>query len=209
MFKVTRLVHLADGPGTAGPLSGRIRTALTGAARVLVAPTLPGSRNGGDILVHAQFATEQSWADSEPALDAALADTAVSRVDGVDYRSGSAPQAPRCTSSVYRTLLIAVDPATPAAVVADFEADLLLMPRYVDTIAAFQLSRPRRAVGVSRWTHVFEQEFTDEKGLMGPYLMHPIHWARVDRWFDPECPEHIVRERVCHSFCSSPTSLLA
>ena len=29
---------------------------------------------------------------------------------------------------------------------------------------------------------------------MGAYLMHPIHWARVDRWFDPECPEVIVRE---------------
>jgi hypothetical protein len=35
-------------------------------------------------------------------------------------------------------------------------------------------------------------------------LMHPIHWAVVDRWFDPECPEVIVRDRVCHSFCALP-----
>ena len=41
-------------------------------------------------------------------------------------------------------------------------------------------------MGTSAWTHVFEQEFTDVEGLMGPYLMHPIHWAVVDRWFDPE-----------------------
>ena len=40
---------------------------------------------------------------------------------------------------------------------------------------------------------------------MGPYLMHPIHWAYVDRWFDPECPEVIVRDRVCHSFCDVAT----
>lgn len=210
MFKVTRLVHLAEGSTeNSGPLSGHIRTAITGAERVLVAPTLPGSRNGGDLLVHAQFATEESWAETEPALDAVLADIAVSHVDGVDYETEAAPPAPRRPGSVYRTLLVGVDPTTPADVVADFEADLLSMPRYIDTITTFQLSRPRRAIGASRWTHVFEQQFTDEQGLMGPYLMHPIHWARVDRWFDPECPEFIVRERVCHSFCSAPSPVLA
>jgi hypothetical protein len=55
---------------------------------------------------------------------------------------------------------------------------------------------------------VFEQLFTDADGLMGPYLMHPIHWAVVDRWFDPECPDVIVRDRVCHSFCRSDTAVL-
>ena len=56
---------------------------------------------------------------------------------------------------------------------------------------------------------MFEQEFTDVDGLMGPYLMHPIHWAVVDRWFDPECPEVIVRDRVCHSFCALSSPVLA
>jgi hypothetical protein len=42
---------------------------------------------------------------------------------------------------------------------------------------------------------------------MGPYLMHPIHWAYVDRWFDPECPDVIVRDRVCHSFCNVDASV--
>jgi len=37
---------------------------------------------------------------------------------------------------------------------------------------------------------------------------HPIHWAVVDRWFDPECPDVIVRDRVCHSFCAMPESVL-
>ena len=82
------------------------------------------------------------------------------------------------------------------------------MPRYVNTIAAWQLSRVDVAVGTSEWTHVFEQEFTDIDGLMGPYLMHPIHWAVVDRWFDPESPDVIIRDRVCHSFCRCEQSVL-
>ena len=71
------------------------------------------------------------------------------------------------------------------------------------TITEWQLSRAEEASGDTAWTHVFEQRFTDEAGLTGPYLMHPIHWAYVDRWFDPECPDVIVRDRVCHSFCQS------
>jgi Stress responsive A/B Barrel Domain len=78
----------------------------------------------------------------------------------------------------------------------------------VPAIRAWQLSRVDDAIGTSRWTHVFEQEFGDVDGLMGPYLMHPIHWAVVDRWFDPECPEVIIRDRVCHSFCHCDGAVL-
>ena len=81
------------------------------------------------------------------------------------------------------------------------EDDLRLLPRYVTSIHSWQLSRVESATGTSPWTHVFEQEFRDLAGLTGPYLMHPIHWAYVDRWFDPECPDVIIRDRVCHSFC--------
>ena len=203
MFDLTRLIHLAAGldQSRADAFIDRMRDVLATADRHLVAPTLAGSRNGGDILVHARFRTGKSRADAEPNLDGLLNSLLVTHVDGVDYEAepASPPESPQ---SVYRTLLLAVAPQTPAEVVAAFESDLLLMPRYVHTIRTCQLSRPTRTVGASRWTHVFEQEFTDEAGLMGAYLMHPIHWARVDRWFDPECPEFIVRERICHSFCS-------
>ena len=203
MFDLTRLIHLASGLDQArvDAFNARLRAVLAGADRHLVAPTLAGSRNGGDILVHAQFRAEKSRADSEPNLDRLINSVLVTHVDGVDYEAepASPPESPE---SVYRTLLLAVAPQTPAEVVAAFESDLLLMPRYVHTIRTCQLSRPTRTVGASRWTHVFEQQFTDEAGLMGAYLTHPIHWARVDRWFYPECPEFIVRERICHSFCA-------
>jgi hypothetical protein len=131
-----------------------------------------------------------------------LRQPAVRRVNGATY-SGSPSGTDWATSpgTVYRTLLLRVDPDTDDATVARFEADLRLMPQFVRTITNWQLSRVEQATGDSPWTHVFEQQFTDVDGLMGPYLMHPIHWAYVDRWFDPECPEAIVRDRVCHSFC--------
>ncbi len=203
MFKVTRLVHLASGVGQARvePFIDRLRESLAGAECAIVEPTLPGSRNGGDVLVHAQFRTRELRTDALARLNRVLGGVQVTHVDGVDYEAGPTP-VPTSPESIYRTLLVAVAPETPAEVVAAFESDLLLMPVYVRTIRASQLSHPSRTLGTSRWTHVFEQEFTDEAGLMGAYLMHPIHWARVDRWFDPECPEFIVRERICHSFCA-------
>jgi hypothetical protein len=97
-----------------------------------------------------------------------------------------------------------VSPETPADIVTHFEDELRSMPRFVPAITAWQLSRVDDAIGTSEWTHVFEQEFSNVDGLMGPYLMHPIHWAVVDRWFDPECPDVIIRDRLCHSFCQYP-----
>lgn len=79
---------------------------------------------------------------------------------------------------------------------------------YVSTVRAWQLVRVDRAVGDTAWTHVFEQEFSDVHGLIGPYLMHPIHWGVVDRWFDPVTTDYIVRERVCHSFCATADPVL-
>lgn len=202
-FGVTRLVDVAD--SERGRVLGALRDAAerSGALRTLAGPTLPGSRNGGDILVHLRFANEDDWANSD--FDAALADPAISHVNGVTYQGAPTRGG---TGSVYRTLLLRVPDDVGAETVAAFERELAMMPQYVPTITAWQLSRAEQAIGTSEWTHVFEQEFTDVDGLMGPYLMHPIHWAMVDRWFDPETTDIIVRDRVCHSFCDLPAPVL-
>jgi hypothetical protein len=183
-------------------LVGELRAAAArcGAERALVEPTLPGVRNGGDILMHLRFTETAQWYSAASGFDRALADPAVQRVNGATY-TGRPTTASQERGTVYRTLLLRVQPDTDGASVARFEDDLRLLPRYVTSICSWQLGRVESAVGTSPWTHVFEQEFRDLEGLMGPYLMHPIHWAYVDRWFDPECPEVIVRDRVCHSFC--------
>lgn len=200
---VTRLLDVAESARDRVLAELHAAAARSGASRTLVAPTLPGSRNGGDVLVHLRFDDEQTAAESD--LDTALADPAISRVNGATYR-GSAVRSG--TGTVYRALLLRVSPDADPAAVAGFEGELAMMTSYVPAIAAWQLSRVDHAIGATKWTHVFEQEFTDVAGLMGPYLMHPVHWAVVDRWFDPETTDVIVRDRVCHSFCDLPAPVL-
>jgi hypothetical protein len=208
MYSVTRLldVAVADRDRVLGEL--RAAAAAAGAPRWIVQSALSGSRNGGDVLVHLRFVTRDHWDRAATTFAALMNDPAVTRVNGAGY-SGEPVNSGDTPGTVYRALLLRVLPETDAAIVARFEHELSLMPRYVPAIRAWQLSRVTEAVGASAWTHVFEQEFCDVDGLMGPYLMHPIHWAVVDRWFDPETTDVIVRDRVCHSLCAMPDPVLS
>lgn len=180
--------------------------AASGAKCWIVAPTLPGARNGGDILLRLRFRSRDECRRAATALATLTTAPGVTRSNGASY-IGEPTICSADPATVYRTLLLRVSPSADATTVSRFEHELSLMPRYVPTIRAWQLSRVCNAVGDAAWTHVFEQRFSDVDGLMGPYLLHPIHWAVVDRWFDPECPDVIVRDRVCHSFCHSEEAL--
>lgn len=200
MYNVTRLLDVAESDrAQMQQLLGKLAQE-SGAARHLVAPTLPGSRNGGDVLFHLRFGDSTQWDAVSADVAAALADPAITGVNGADYHGSPTIITERTAGTVYRTLLLRVEPDVEPAVRSRFCADLQQLPGYVSTISAWQLSQPHHTVG-NAWTHVFEQEFSDSDGIMGAYLMHPIHWAVVDQWFDPECPKVIVRQRVCHSFC--------
>ena len=207
MYSVTRLLDVVEQDRDRVLTTVRAIAANTGARRQLVEPTLVGARNGGDVLVHLRFDAENQWHSAEPDFAVLLNDPAITAVKGANY-SGAA-SCTGATGTVYRALLLCVLPGTDGDTIARFEDELRLMPRYVKTITAWQLSRVEQAIGTQEWTHVFEQEFTDVEGLMGAYLMHPIHWAVVDRWFDPECPEVIIRNPVCHSFCAITDSVLS
>lgn len=200
MYSVTRLIDVTTNHRSRLLATLRDAATATDAQSWIVAATEPGSRNGGDLLVHLRFADEGQWRCVADQFASVLADPEVTRVNGVTYQG--TPVSTGTPGTVYRTLLLRVAPEADSDTVARFEAELRSMPRYVDTIRAWQLSRVIDSVGATSWTHVFEQEFTDVHGLMGPYLMHPIHWAVVDRWFDPETTDVIVRDRVCHSFCT-------
>lgn len=206
MFNVTRLLDVESGEGDRVLTDIRAVAKRSGALRWIVERTDSGSRNGGDVLAHLRFPDESAWRIAEPQLAAALADPAITRVNGATYEG--TPNGTGKPATVYRTLLLRVQPDTSTQTLARFESELASMPGYVRTICAWQLSRVTEPTGSTAWTHVFEQEFTDLAGLMGPYLMHPIHWAVVDRWFDPETPEVIVRDRVCHSFCAIDRAVL-
>jgi hypothetical protein len=200
MYSVTRLIHTSSDAARDHLLTS-LQAFATVADHAVVATTLPGVRNGGDILMHLRFADGGQWSSVAGDLGDLLSEPCVTHVDGAEYRGTPEAADQSSPGTVYRTLLLRVGPDSDETTIARFEDDLRLLPRYVPAITAWQLSRVESAIGQSPWTHVFEQEFCDLDGLMGPYLMHPIHWAYVDRWFDPECPDVIVRDRVCHSFC--------
>jgi Stress responsive A/B Barrel Domain len=207
MYSVTRLIDITEGQRDRVLASVRSGAETTQAQHCLVEPTLSGSRNGGDILVHLRFNSRDQWRSAADDFATVLRDPGITRINGATY-----PGAPTRNGSgagtVYRALLLRVLPDTDPGTLARFEDELSSMPRHIPAIRAWQLSHVDEAIGTSQWTHVFEQEFSDVDGLMGPYLMHPIHWAVVDRWFDPECPDVIIRNRVCHSFCHCDNAIL-
>ena len=185
---------------TLAPEADRDAVASKLGTATLLQPTLPGTFEGGDLIAH--------FRDSRGGDDV-LADPAIAHVDSAVYEPiGAGAAEPGVTDGIYRILLLAVDPSAPEAAVRQLETELLSMPRYIGAIHNWRLSRVTKATGARAWTHVWEQEYADLGGLLGPYMTHPYHWARVDRWFDPECPEHIVDTRLCHSFCALPRSIL-
>ncbi|MCP5165358.1 MAG: Dabb family protein [Pseudomonadales bacterium] len=94
-----------------------------------------------------------------------------------------------------------------------FEADLLEMPEHIPEILNWRLSRavvlPWNSAQCEPWTYVWEQEFESLDGLTGPYMLHPHHWAQVDRWFDPESGVQTVDANLSHAFCAAPDSILS
>lgn len=218
MYKVTNLLRLADPADTMTTemTVKRITAAAeaVGVRRPLVARTLPGVRNGGDLLAHFRFASKSEWLAHRETVDEAMTCPAIDHIDSAEYPSGhiadgrSGRRGDADSSTIYRTLLLRVDDAVAPAEIARFEHATLQMPRHIPAIQAWQLSRVDRATGTSRWTHVWEQEFADVDGLLGPYMNHPVHWALVDRWFDPESPHQIVKDLICHSFCSIPAPVI-
>jgi hypothetical protein len=185
---------------TFAPEADREAVARRLASATLVQPTLPGGFEGGDLIAHFRDGHD---------LDGLLANPAIAHVDSALYEPIAAgAAAPGLTDGIYRILLLAVAPSAPEPAVRQLETELMAMPRYIDAIRNWRLSRVTNAGGARAWTHVWEQEYDDLDGLTGPYMTHPYHWARVDRWFDPECPDHIVDTRLCHSFCAIERSVL-
>ncbi|MFD9661631.1 Dabb family protein [Rhodococcus sp. NPDC059968] len=213
MFKVTTLVHLvADADATTGAvLAGRLHeVAAPRARRVLVTPTLPGGINGGDVIAHLHFDDESHWRAVEPDITAQLRIPEIGHIDSVCYTGVPTPARGHFEPTVYRTLLVSVDDSVDPAVVERFESETRAMPNHIRTIGTSQLSRVHESAGSARWTHVWEQEYANLDGLLGPYMTHPYHWAHIDRWFDPERGPRIVT-RLCHSFCAidGPTITVA
>jgi hypothetical protein len=186
---------------------GAAAAALPGIRNILLSPTQPGVYNGGDFLLRLVF-DDKTACDAALASNAwALAKTLLEDADIVFYLQRVAYEGGRSGGSsdgsgLYRVALFCanVDP-TPERLAA-FGEQTAGMPNHVRSILRWQLSQTDEAVGDRPWTHVWEQEYADVAGLNGPYMMHPVHWAHVERWFDTEYTEHLVDPILVHTFCA-------
>ncbi|SPA56584.1 Dabb family protein [Cupriavidus taiwanensis] len=195
---------ICDGMPDPGPaLLDRVER-LPGLHRVALGRNLTGSWGAGDYTLDLQFKTGSSGAQADGAGLAAALD-GIATVDHVAYRAiADGMRAPQLRDGTWRTLMFRVRPEAPPWQVHALEHDLLRMPTYMPAIRNWRLAR---VLSPATWTHVWQQEFASADDLLGEYLMHPFHWGRVDRWFDPEFPEWTV-EAISHAFCPLATSLI-
>jgi hypothetical protein len=217
MFNLVTLISLADAENRPA-FEAELRSAaagLPGVAGALLSPTLPGVFNGGDLIWRLSFADEPAYrrAIDSGAWTSAIApllgdSTRVTQIERAAYADGrKGGHSPG--SGVYRVALFCANREPTPERLAAWSDETTSMPRYVKSIRSWQLAKVAEASGTRPWTHVWEQEYDDLQGLMGPYMMHPVHWAYVDRWFDPEYPEWLVDTFLCHSFCETRQPALA
>jgi len=180
---------------------------LPGLRGALIAPTLDGVYNGGDLIVRLSFddadaAQRARNSAAGQAIRAVLDDpTRVANIEHVSYPGGSSG-GPIGGGSVYRVALFCANVRPDAERLARFARHSEAMPEHVSTIRRWQLSEPVATSGIRPWTHVWEQEYAELSGLLGAYMMHPVHWAHIERWFDPEYPEWLVDTQLVHTFCA-------
>lgn len=215
MYNVLHVITLAEGQQaqTVADNLGQQAAGLPGVRNVLAQPTLPDVFNGGDLLLRLVFddagvfsAAKQhdNWKEIEGQLrDKSI----VSHQEEVEYEGsdigGTSPG-----SGVYRVALFNANVRPDAERLAAFRRQTLSMPRHVKSMRRWQLSEPVKVTGLRSWTHVWEQEYEDLAGLMGPYMMHPVHWAHVERWFDTEYPDYLVDPMLVHTFCDIKGSVI-
>lgn len=163
----------------------------------LVAPTLPGGRNAGDLLVRMTCATP-------PTPDFGLGDL-VTRNDGALFEAIAGDGDARA-SPIHRTALFHAARAPSPLRLARFESETLAMPRRIRSIRGWTLGRVTRAWGRFDWTYVWEQGYDMLEDLTVDYMRHPCHWGQVDRWFDPEHPDWLIDPGLVHAFCATEAS---
>ena len=213
------LLHLRPGlePAEVAVFEAALRAVeVPGIRHAHLGRHLEGTRGGGDYTWDLAFPDAAScppWTEQiQLGGNAELFARCVARVDAVQFATQRVELLePGITRPVKRTLFLEVDRSAPAEARARFDRVLTGMPRYIPAIRNWAYSRVEdpMTVGPRRWTHVWEQEFAELRGLREDYMMSPYHWGYVDGWFDPESPHRVVEPGVAHVFCEAPRSILA
>ena len=118
----------------------------------------------------------------------------------------------RLAGGVKRTALFRLLPGVSDEARDRFERDALEMPAHIGAIRNWRLSRALAldwdASDVAPWTYVWEQEYATLEGLTVDYMIHPHHWAHLDRAFDPESGAQLIDVALCHAFCTQQSAFI-
>lgn len=213
-WRETAQLYLAPGAGEAevAALLADLASAadLPGIERAVASPNFVADYGAGHVtwdLVYPDRATADVarksalWTDELlPALDRhCVARSALGR----ETIAAGARQ-PGLAGGVKRTALFRLLPGVAPATADAFAEDTLAMPAHIDAIRNWRLSRAVPldwdATAGEPWSFVGEQEYADLDGLVVDYMVHPHHWAHVDRWFDVESGAQAVDPALCHAF---------
>jgi len=194
-----------------------LRSALEGASRALpgiegawIAPNYVADYGAGHLTWDLLFpdratatASRASAAWRERIAPALARDGASFTALGLET-VGAGLARPAIEKGVKRTALFRKLPGVAARDLDRWERDLLEMPAHVPAIVNWRLSRAIpldwSSANAPSWSHVWEQEYERLEGLTVDYMVHPHHWAHVDRWFDPESGSQIIDTALCHAF---------
>lgn len=214
MYNLLKVIGVQDAArDTFGRALREATESLPGTLSSLAAPTLPGVYNGGDFLWRVSFAdraaAEAAMAgEAGRAIAALVVGDTVTTLEEADFATGHAGGAAQAPSGLYRVALFCANRNPTPERLDAFARDTRVMPDHVRTMVRWELSQAERVTGALPWTHVWEQEYPDRAGLEGPYMIHPVHWAHVERWFDTEYPDYLVDRRLVHTFCALDRAIL-
>jgi len=125
---------------------------------------------------------------------------------------GAGARAPALANGVKRTALFRLLPGVSAELQARFARDTLEMAAQIPAILNWRLSRAVPlawdAPDGAPWSFVWEQEYAALEGLTVDYMVHPHHWAHIDRCFDPESGAQIIDTALCHAFAPLAQSFI-
>ena len=167
-------------------------------------------------LVYADRATAEAtrqcghWRERVlPLISAQCSAVSALGLDTVD----AGARVPALANGIKRTALFRLLPEVSAGAQARFERDTLEMAAQIPAILNWRLSRAITldwdASGVAPWSYVWEQEYATLEGLTVDYMVHPHHWAHVDRSFDPESGVQIIDTALCHAFYPLEAGVIA
>ena len=187
----------------------RVSDEVAGVRRSHLGRHYPGTVGGGEYTWDVLFDGRDPAALHQAGGLEALVAAGALRLDTVAFEpQHRAVPEPGIRDCVKRTLFLRVLPDTPPDALERFEHDMLGMPRYIDAIRNWAFSRADPELHPTPWTHVWEQEYRDLRGLQVDYMLSPYHWGLVDGWYDPESPQRIVDTHLAHVYCPAAATIL-